>query len=85
MLNEDQLIKIIEKDELELSDVILLHHHLDAIGELQDTWGEDMPIDVDMNLAYDLERIIARLQAHLLTKGIYDFPKKDVDNDPQLD
>ena len=81
MLTEEQLIKIIEKEKLELSDVMLLHHHLDAIGEVQDTWGEDIPIDVEMNLNYDLERIIARLQAYLLTKGIYDLPKKELDND----
>jgi hypothetical protein len=77
MLNEDELVKILAKDELAMADVILLHHHLDAIGEVQDTWGENIPIDVDMNLRHDLERIIARLKAHLLSKGIYDFPKKD--------
>jgi len=75
VLTHEQLAVIINKEELKMADVMLLHHHLHAIGELQDQYGEEMPMDVDMTLASDCEMIIDRLVQHLNSKGIFNLPE----------
>jgi UDP-3-O-acyl-N-acetylglucosamine deacetylase len=74
VLTHEQLAVILNKEELKIGDVMLLHYHLDAIGDLQEQYGENMPMDVDMTLASDCELIIERLKRHLTSKGIFNLP-----------
>ena len=81
MLTDEQLKAIENKTDLNFNDLYLLEHHIFEIDKVFDEYGDTLPYDVLTNLEADLERIIARLNKHLNKRGIYNFPKKSIDND----
>lgn len=61
MLSHEELAIILNKDALDVADMILLHNHIEEIGKLKDK-PDAMPVDVFATLQSDLEAIIDRLQ-----------------------
>ncbi len=61
MLDHKELDIIINKKKLSNSDIILLHDHVDYIGDIKDN-NETLPEDVFNTLQHDLEMIIDRLE-----------------------
>jgi hypothetical protein len=84
MLTNEQIDEIEKKFEnmtMTFDDIYLLEHHIMEIGKVQDEYGDSLDIDVAVNLQADLERIMAICTAFLERQGVYNFPKKVVDND----
>ena len=63
MLDHKQLEVILSKKKLTEVNLILLYDHIDYIGEIQDTYGENLPVDVFTTLSNDLKSIIDFLEA----------------------
>jgi hypothetical protein len=77
----DEIEKRFENMTMTFDDLYLLESHIFEIGKVQDEYGSGVPHDVAINLNADLERIIAICTEFLKKQGVYNFPKKVVDND----
>lgn len=76
MLSNEQLKIIMDKEEIDVSDLILLDEHIAYIGGIQDEYGDTLDEDVFYNLQNDLELIIAKLNTYLESKGILFHERK---------
>lgn len=77
----DEIEKRFESMTMTFDDLYLLESHIFEIGKVQEEYGDTLPYDVLVNLEADLQRIIDICTEFLKKQGVYNFPKKVVDND----
>lgn len=77
ILSEEQFQEIEKTEILSPKQVKALDDYIEYITSLEEKYNTDLPLDIDLSLTADLERITDILSRHLNKKGIY--PEKYLD------